>query len=78
MSDDEVVEALAKELFQRFGREVAASFAPVRAGSTDYLWTVMVEGDVGAARGMSLADALKNRLGSPAPEFEAGWGSGAQ
>ena len=78
MSDDDVVEALARELFERFGREVAASLGPVPPGSSEYLWTVMVEGDAGAVSGRTLADALRHRLASPAPEFDTGWGSDAK
>jgi hypothetical protein len=72
------VEELARALWDRFGREVSATFSLDEPPGTEYAWMVMVEGDRGGYAGSSLAEALESRLEGPEPEGSTGWGADAQ
>lgn len=71
-------EDLVRVLYKRFGREVAVSFSLDSPPGGSVPWTVMVEGDRGACSGMTLVEALRNRLEGSEPEGQHGWGVDAE
>jgi hypothetical protein len=72
------VDDLARALWNRFRREVSASFSLADDFGREYPWTVMVEGDRGAQAGRTLVEALERCLEGLEPEGTTGWGVDAR